>query len=800
MPWPGCLGEPSVEVPGGRYRRCPLGLLLAVLLSFACGANAGAEPTPRELQPAAGKTESAASKTETATEKNILLLYAYGYGGRGVELFSDGFFRSVTALGFPVTHVFAEYLDIQRNSSTPGYRRELADALVKKYTQRRIDLIVTVQQPALSFLLERGQAIAPEAPVITIQNRQLAPEETGSRKIVGVLNHFDITGTLERALELFPATRHVLFVSGSSAADLKLAEEIRTRVAPWKNRLEIEDTAGQTLEQILDKAAHLPPYSVIVFAQYNVDSAGRVALAYEVEGMVTRVANAPVFGFYDFNLRNGGIGGSVIAVEESGADLGRLAVSLARGLPLAESGQSLQEQQSVPMFDWTQIRRWGGDVRRLPKNAVFLNRPPSAWEQYGDYIAAIAGFIVLESALIFALLANIRSRTQAEAALAHSERRFRQLFERAPVPMATVGKDGARIDVNARFVQSFGYAPEEVSTLDDWWPRAYPDPAYRRQVIETWSEAVVRARETGTDIEPIEYRVTCKSGAERIVVISGIALGDDLLVTLADITERKQAEADIRALNAGLERRVQERTAELTAANHELDSFAYAVSHDLRAPLRAVSGFSRALIEDIGVELAGDARPDLHQINLAVVRMTDLIEGLLSLSRCTRGDLAHDPVDISALAAEIRDELERGHPERRVDCRIEPGLIARGDARMVAIALRNLLDNAWKYTGGVAEAKIEIHALRRDGKLFVCISDNGAGFDPALAGNLFKPFRRLHRDDEFPGAGIGLATVQRIVHRHSGTIEATGAPGQGARFCFTLPEEAPPAQHPTPPQ
>ncbi len=768
-----------MEPFGGRYRRRPLRLVLTALLAFACWAGAGSVRADHV-------------RIAADTDTNILLLYAYGYGGRGVELFSDGFFRTITAQGFPVTHVFAEYLDLQRNAGTPGYRAELAETLKKKYAGRRIGLVVTVQQPALSFLLERGEALAPDAPVITIQNRQLTPEESGRRRIAGVLNHFDIAGTLERALELFPATRRALVVAGSSPADIKLAEEIRSQLAPWKDRLEISDTTGMPLDRILDEAAHLPPHSIVIYAQYNVDPAGRVALAYEVEGMVTKVASAPVFGFYDYNLRNGGIGGSVIAVEDSGAELGRQAVAFARAAPSPATGRPLLERQSVPMFDWKQIQRWGGDIRRLPNNTVFLNRPLTAWEQYRDYITAAIAFIVVESGLIFALLINIRSRNIAKAALIRSERRFRQLFESAPVPMAFVNKEGARIETNLRFTQTFGYSREELANLDDWWPRAYPDEAYRHWVVETWSAAVRRARESGTDIEPREYRVTCRNGTERTVVISGITLGDDVLATLFDITERKQAEADIRALNASLERRVEERTAELTAANRELDSFAYAVSHDLRAPLRALGGFSRALVEDLATPPEGDALEDLRQIGSAVTKMGDLIDGLLTLSRCTRGDLARDPVDISALAAEIRDELARAHPERRVECRIEPALVARGDARMIAIALRNLLTNAWKYTGGVGEARITVGAQRRDGKLFICVSDNGAGFDMSMAEQLFKPFRRLHRESEFPGIGIGLATVQRIIHRHGGTIEASAVTGQGATFCFTLPEDSPP--------
>ena len=254
-----------------------------------------------------------------------------------------------------------------------------------------------------------------------------------------------------------------------------------------------------------------------------------------------------------------------------------------------------------------------------------------------------------------------------------------------------------------------------------------------------------------------------------------------------DITERRAAQEALNELNQQLEQRVADRTAELRAANAELDAFAYAVSHDLRAPLRAMSGFSRALVEDHGPQLDADARDMLDQIVQASGRMGDLIEGLLALSRIVRGPLRDDAVDLSALAAQAMDELRRADPERRVQVHIDAGLHAVGDRRMLAAVLGNLLGNAWKYTAGKADASIALTARDIDGERWFCVTDNGAGFDMAHAGRLFKVFARLHRQDEFPGLGIGLATVQRIVHRHGGRIEAAASPGAGASFRFTLP-------------
>jgi len=247
-----------------------------------------------------------------------------------------------------------------------------------------------------------------------------------------------------------------------------------------------------------------------------------------------------------------------------------------------------------------------------------------------------------------------------------------------------------------------------------------------------------------------------------------------------EIEERRQVEASLRAT-----------AAELRAANTELDSFAYAVSHDLRAPLRAMTGFSEALKEDYGANLSAEAAAYLDEISHAGRHMGQLIDGLLQLSRATRGPLAREEVDVSALAADILRELRQNEPGRRVTCDIAPGLAAWADPRMLELALRNLLSNAWKYTAHAAEPQIRIGGGRGE----ITVADNGAGFDAAHAHKLFRPFQRLHRQDEFPGIGIGLSTVNRIIQRHGGSIRAEAVIGKGATFHVTLPgSEGPPQE------
>lgn len=267
-------------------------------------------------------------------------------------------------------------------------------------------------------------------------------------------------------------------------------------------------------------------------------------------------------------------------------------------------------------------------------------------------------------------------------------------------------------------------------------------------------------------------------------------------VAVSDIERRDEVGTLARAL-AGLKQKMIQadllkcqliqQTAELTAANRELDSFSYAVSHDLRAPLRALNGFSKALEEDCADQLTGEARDYLDEITIASGKMGDLIEGLLVLSRCTRGELRRDLVDISALARTIAGEFDAEDRERQVTWHIAPDLTVFCDARMIEVVMRNLLGNAWKYTGKTSAAVVTVAARVEAGQDWILVGDNGAGFDPAYAARLFQAFQRLHRQDEFPGLGIGLATVQRIVHRHGGEIRARATPGLGAEFSFYFP-------------
>ena len=425
-----------------------------------------------------------------------------------------------------------------------------------------------------------------------------------------------------------------------------------------------------------------------------------------------------------------------------------------------------------------------------------------------------------------------------------SDLRQLNLFHRAIVDNAPSGiiatlPDGIVTSFNAAAERLLGYQAGEV--VGKHTPVLWHDPE------ETITRAQQLSREPGETIRPgfetftwgarrglpdeHEWTFIRKDGTRVPVLLSVTALRAEsgqisgYVGLCYDITERKRIQERLRAINEELEQGVKQRTTDLqikseeleqsqqalmnlvedmndkaaalettnnrlAAVNKELESFSYSVSHDLRTPLRAIDGFSRILLEDYADKLDADGRDNLRRVCAASQRMGQLIDDLLNLSRVTRSEMRRCPVNLSETAAQISAELRAASPLRAVACHVQPGLAAEGDPNLLRVVLENLLGNAWKFTAKQPAPVIEFGTTERHGTPAFFVRDNGAGFNMAYAGKLFGAFQRLHAATEFPGTGIGLATVQRIIHRHGGRIEAESAPGQGATFYFTLPPPA----------
>ena len=371
--------------------------------------------------------------------------------------------------------------------------------------------------------------------------------------------------------------------------------------------------------------------------------------------------------------------------------------------------------------------------------------------------------------------------------LEESERHVRQLIMECPVPIAISGHDGSIELVNDQFSRTVGYRLADLPTIGAWFLRAFPDPNYRQEVIELWEAAAEKARGDGEAVRGAEtYHVTCKDGTVRTMEMYGTSVANRQLVIFNDITERKTAEEKVRRLNVELESRVEERTAELAEAVKELESFSYSVSHDLRAPLRAIDGFSGLLETQSAGTLDDEGRRHLQAIQRNVRQMGRLIDDLLGFSGSSRAQLHKATIDMKGLVQEVLDGLLLAGERNRTDFRLGDLPTAFGDLGLVRIVVQNLLSNAMKYSSTRERRLIEIDS--RPGKYGpeYFVRDNGVGFDPRYMTKLFGVFQRLHSAAEFEGTGIGLALVKRIVSRHGGRVWAEGAVDRGATFWFTL--------------
>jgi PAS domain S-box-containing protein len=382
--------------------------------------------------------------------------------------------------------------------------------------------------------------------------------------------------------------------------------------------------------------------------------------------------------------------------------------------------------------------------------------------------------------LVSSIIRDISARKQAEEEQRQLQARYQELVNNLPVGVYrnTPGNNGRFLEVNTAMKEIF-----EAESVEELLAHPVSDLYRDAALREAISNKIMRQGY----IKGEELQLKTLRGRMFYAAITAVvkrdAAGDIYFDgVVEDISERKESELRIQLLNKSL----QTRSKELEVINRELEAFSYSVSHDLRAPLRAMDGFSRTLLDEYADTLDEKGRDRLSRIRAAAQRMAALIDDLLKLSRVSRAELKREPVDLTRLANEIMDELRQREPQRRVQFSVQPELNTLGDPTLLRVVLDNLLGNAWKFTSRRPDAVIEMGGSG-DGKEYTYfVRDNGAGFDMAYADKLFGAFQRLHDNGEFPGTGIGLATVQRVIHKHGGRIWAESSVGQGTTFYFTL--------------
>ncbi len=594
------------------------------------------------------------------TPKKVLILYWESKDFVGNISFDKGFQTGLYSDPSSKWELFSEYLDTTR---FPGEKQNelLHDYLREKYANQKIDVVVATPDPALNFLLKYRTDLFADSPIVFIAvERPPQGVRAAGPGLTGIIRANTHRKTLDLALNLHPETKDVFVISGTPEHDKRFETNSREELAGYEKRVRITYLTDLPILELMEHVKALPQNSLILYVWHRSALETEKSLqTFEVLEKIRQVASVPIYGMGSRNVGYGIIGGYVQDSERNGleaAELVRRVLNNAHAQDIPVDSAS-----SVPMFDWRELKRFGISESSLPSGSVIRFKEYTLWEQYRLRFAFIAFLLVIQTAIITALLLERQRRRRARKAL------------------------------------------------------------------------------------------------DR--------------------------------LNAELEMRIDQRTAALHAKSRELESFAYSVAHDLKAPLRGIDGYSRILLQDYSESLQDDGCTMLQTIQDSTDEMNRLIDDLLAYSRLERRELRTDTVELAPVVTSLVEEKKREWAERAIDFVVDVnGAVVQADASGLTQALRNYLDNAIKFTGKVPAPRIEVGSKEDAESCLLWVRDNGIGFDMEHHEHIFDIFQRLNVTVDYPGTGIGLAIVRKAMERMGGRAWAESKPGAGATFYLEIPK------------
>lgn len=711
---------------------------------------------------------------------DVLFLNSY-HPGLG---WSDQILEGVRKSMGPHEQLAVEYLD-SKHFESPELDSAFAREFFFKYARNQPRVVFASDDYALKFLLQWRDSLFPGVPVVFCGVNDFQPSMIqGRRGYTGISQWNRMVETASLITRLFPDTRDVWVVTEASATGTGNRRRLDSLARSSRSgmRFHFLDSAGTPRwSEIEAKVASLGPGDVVYWSELFLDRDG-LFIDPEVDvGALVERSNVPFFTHQAAYLSAGILGGDCNRGVEHGLQAGAKLRKVLDGVPV-DSIAVEEDASTAPTFRWDALRRFGIDVDRLPRGSIVQGMPVPVWKAYPVQTLAASTGIALLMAMAGGLFVALRRVGRSREEVRGSEAALRRMFDAIPDAVFVHDDEGRVEFLNAGGCRMYDIDPAEavrfgVQDLSAESSLARTDfrilcakAGQEEKVVFEWKALKPRSREE-FDVE-VSLTAMRFRGHRRIVAV------------VRDVTERVLARKVLENAKEDLERMVADRTQDLVQANHELEAFSYSVSHDLRTPLRALDGFAKALEDDLGSELRDEHKDYLRRIQAASVRMGSIIDDLLHLSRISMCALERVPVDMNAIVQQILPDYPE--TEFKVDWQVArmPGAMA--DPALLKPLWTNLISNAVKYSALSAKPRIEIGSRVGPSGLEWFVKDNGAGFEPSRAHNLFKPFRRLHGPEEFSGSGIGLAIAHRIVSRHGGRIWAEGEVGKGAVFHFTL--------------
>ena len=595
----------------------------------------------------------------SAAKKKVLVLYWDSKDFPGNISFDQGFQAGMRAELSTEWELYGEYLDSPR---FPGEHQAdlLHDYLRQKYAGQKIDAVVATPDPALEFLLKHRSDLFSDSPIVFIAVKRPTKEvlEAGPG-LTGIIRANTYRKTLDLALHLHPQTEELFVISGTPEHDKRFETSAREELAGYERRLRITYLTDLPVSDLVNRVKALPQRSVILYVwQRSAVESEKSLQTIQILEKIRQNASVPIYGMGSRNVGAGLIGGYVQDSERNGLETAEIVRRIFNGQRAQDI--PVDSASSVPTFDWRELKRFGIDESRLPKDSIILFREFTLWEQYRWRIVGVVALLVLQTSLIAVLLFERRRRRRAKEAL--------------------------------------------------------------------------------------------------------------------------------QELNAELETRIEARTAALNAKSRELESFAYSVAHDLKAPLRGIDGYISLLLEEYTQKLDSDGRKFLQTIQGATDDMNQLIDDLLSYSRFERGELHSEYIELAPIVNSLVEEKRREPTERPVDFVVSVnGAAINADVNGLTQSLRNYIDNAIKFSGNVTQPRIEVGSRESTESCVLWVRDNGIGFDMKHHDRIFDLFQRAATND-FPGTGVGLAIVRKAMERMGGRAWAESEPGKGATFYLEIPK------------